>query len=151
MRMRALTLLMLLGTLAPAREVTAQASTLCPPIGAANDSGGAPVVVIRARAQAEQIRFESRPEVRVRLTGCSLLDSVRVLERTNLPDPIQPGVTYRNVTVAVEILGHLNLQCLLAATNMGRDSSAGAAGETPPAGRGRLRVCAGEAAETPQR
>jgi hypothetical protein len=35
-----------------------------------------------------------------------------VIERRNLPDPVQPGVTYRDVFIAVEILGHLNAECL---------------------------------------
>jgi hypothetical protein len=57
------------------------------------------------------VRFASQPRIQVRLCG-GVLDSVRVLERRNLPDPVQPGVTYRNVFIAVEILGHLNAECL---------------------------------------
>ncbi len=48
----------------------------------------------------------------------------RVVERRNLPRPVQPGVTYRDVFVAVEILGHLNARCLLAGL-LGADSAAG--------------------------
>ena len=57
------------------------------------------------------MRFASQPRIRVRLCG-GVLDSVRIVERRNLPDPVQPGVTYRDVYIAVEILGHLNAECL---------------------------------------
>ena len=42
----------------------------------------------------------------------AVTDSVHVVERRNLPDPVQPGSTYRDVFIAVEILGHLNAECL---------------------------------------
>jgi hypothetical protein len=71
----------------------------------------APAIVLRASASAREVRFAAQPRIQVRLCG-GVLDSVRVLERRNLPDPVQTGVTYRDVFVAVEILGHLNAQCL---------------------------------------
>ncbi len=71
----------------------------------------APAIVLRAAASAREVRFASQPRIQVRLCG-GLLDSVRVVERRNLPDPVQPGVTYRDVYIAVEILGHLNAECL---------------------------------------
>jgi hypothetical protein len=71
----------------------------------------APAIILRASASAREVRFAAQPRIRVRLCG-AVLDSVRILERRNLPDPVQPGVTYRDVFVAVEILGHLNAQCL---------------------------------------
>lgn len=70
-------------------------------------------IVLRASASAREIRFAKQPRIRVRLCG-GVLDSVRVLERRNLPDPVQPGTTYRDVYIAVEILGHLNADCLAA-------------------------------------
>jgi hypothetical protein len=69
-------------------------------------------VVLRVSASAKEVRFNAKPVVRVHLLG-SNLDSVRVIERRNLPDTVQPGVTYHDVYIAVEILGHLNTQCLL--------------------------------------
>ena len=63
---------------------------------------------------SDEVRFSSEPKVDIRLNGCSVLDTVRVVERRNLPRPVQPNVTYRNVHIAVEILGHLDAQCLLA-------------------------------------
>jgi hypothetical protein len=71
----------------------------------------APAIILRASASAREVRFASQPRIQVRLCG-GVLDSVRVLERRNLPDPVQPGITYRNVFIAVEILGHLNAECL---------------------------------------
>jgi len=71
-----------------------------------------PSVALFVEASAREVRFNARPVIRVHLLGADF-DSVRVLERRNLPDTVQPGVTYRDVYVAVEILGHLNAQCLL--------------------------------------
>ena len=69
-------------------------------------------IVLRAEASAREVRFARQPQIRVRLCG-GVLDSVHVVERRNLPDPVQPGVTYRDVFIAVEILGHLRAQCLV--------------------------------------
>lgn len=105
----------------------------------------APAIILRASASAREVRFASQPRIHVRLCG-GVLDSVRVLERRNLPDPVQPGVTYRDVFIAVEILGHLNAECLASritgreappprdgacAAIQGRDTS-GAVRRTPP-------------------
>ena len=68
-------------------------------------------IVLRASASAREVRFASPPRIRVRLCG-ALMDSVRVVERRNLPDSVQAGTTYRDVYIAVEILGHLNARCL---------------------------------------
>ena len=106
---------LLLTVVAGAAEAAAQERLLCPPVAAAVDSAGRrPDIVIRASASADEVRFSSEPKIDVRLTGCSVLDTVRVVERRNLPRPVQPNVTYRNVHIAVEILGHLDAQCLLA-------------------------------------
>ena len=77
--------------------------------GAALSRG--PAIILRATASAREVRFASQPRIRVRLCG-GVLDSVRIVERRNLPDPVQPGVTYRDVFIAVEILGHLDAECL---------------------------------------
>jgi hypothetical protein len=70
-----------------------------------------PSVVLYASASAREVRFASQPRILVRLCG-AVTDSVRVVERRNLPDRVQPGRTYRDVFIAVEILGHLNADCL---------------------------------------
>jgi hypothetical protein len=105
--------------------VRAQEPDLCRPTGDAQMAAAEPDIVIRAGAQVEQLRFESQPQVSVRLTGCSELDSVRVTERRNLPDPVEPGVTYRDVAVGVEILGHLDVRCLI--SDLARPGLAGPA------------------------
>jgi hypothetical protein len=58
----------------------------------------------------------------VRLCG-ALGDSVHVIERRNLPDPVQPGTTYRDVYIAVEILGHLNADCIARRLGVASDTS----------------------------
>jgi hypothetical protein len=70
-------------------------------------------VVVSASVQAAELRFETQPRAGVRLAGCAAGDTVRVAERRNLPRPVQPGATYRDVYVSVEILGHLDAECLL--------------------------------------
>ena len=70
-----------------------------------------PAIVLFAEASAREVRFAAQPRISVRLCG-ALMDSVRVIERRNLPDPVQPGVTYRDVYIAVEILGHVRAECL---------------------------------------
>ena len=67
-------------------------------------------VVLLASVSAREVRFQSQPEISVRL--CGGFDSVRVVERRNLPERIVPGVTYRDVYIAVEILGHVYADCL---------------------------------------
>lgn len=70
-----------------------------------------PTIILYASASAREVRFASQPQISVRLCG-GVTDSVRVLERRNLPDPVQPGATYRDVFIAVEIIGRLNAECL---------------------------------------
>jgi len=70
-----------------------------------------PSIVLLATARAREVRFAKQPRILVRLCG-AVTDSVRVVERRNLPDPVQPGATYRDVYIAVEIMGHLNAECL---------------------------------------
>ncbi len=76
------------------------------------DAGRAPDVLIAASATAREVRFGSEPQIQVRLHGCAGLDSVVTTQRQNLPRPVQPGVTYPDVRVGVEIRAWLNVQCL---------------------------------------
>jgi hypothetical protein len=73
------------------------------------DPRGADVILL-ASVSAREVRFQSQPRISVRL--CGGFDSVRVVERRNLPERVVPGVTYRDVYVAVEILGHIYADCL---------------------------------------
>lgn len=80
----------------------------------ARAQGRAPDLLITASVSARELRFESEPRAQVRLAGCAALDTVIVTERTNLPDPVQPGVTYRDVRVGIEIRGWLSVECIAA-------------------------------------
>ena len=97
-----------------------------PPTGAVPDSSprgdtvsasiggartGAPDIILTAAVQANEVRFASQPQVRVRL--CWAGDTLRVVQRQNIPSPVVAGTTYRNVFVAVELLGRLNAECLV--------------------------------------
>jgi hypothetical protein len=84
---------------------------------------GEPALRIHASVSAREVRFAKQPQLRVRLCG-GTLDSVRVIERRNLPSPVRVGTTYRDVFIAVEILGHLNASCLGAAIQGQRGESA---------------------------
>lgn len=73
-----------------------------------------PDVLIVATVAAAELRFGSDPQARLRVNGCDLAAAAYVTERTNLPDPVEPGVTYRDVRVGVEIRGWLNVECIAA-------------------------------------
>jgi hypothetical protein len=90
--------------------------------GTARPARSDPTVIVFAAATAREVTFAKEPEIRVRL--CGGLDSVRVVERRNLPNPVVAGRTYRDVYVAVEIFARLNADCVVAAlTSTARDST----------------------------
>ena len=95
-----------------ARDTTARrpADTTRRAAGVA-ESRDRPTIIIYAEASAREVRFAAQPRIVVRLCG-ALTDSVRVVERRNLPERVQPGTTYRDVFIAVEIIGRLNAECL---------------------------------------
>jgi hypothetical protein len=62
-----------------------------------------PAVLLRATVRAEFLRFEQQPSQRLDLLGCAARDRFIVTTRTNLPTPIQPGVTYSNAVISIEI------------------------------------------------
>jgi|GEM_PF-5177727 len=96
------------------------AASPCPPAAAADSArrdsarAGAADVVIVASVSAQELRFNSEPRARLRVLGCGEGEGLRVLERRNLPEHVQPGVTYRDVYVSVRILGTLNAACIAA-------------------------------------
>jgi hypothetical protein len=91
---------------------------------------GAPDVILLASVSARELRFQSQPRVSVRL--CGGFDSVRIVERRNLPERIVPGVTYRDVHIAVEILGHIYADCLREALAGGRSTLCPTAADSAP-------------------
>jgi hypothetical protein len=58
-----------------------------------------PDVEIGATAKAKRLRFEERPESEVEFTGESIAESDSGSERENLPDEVEPNVTYRDVRI----------------------------------------------------
>jgi hypothetical protein len=69
-----------------------------------------PDIEIGARASARKLRFRRKPETRVEFEGGTRvrsddrvedveLESESGSERRNLPEEVEPGVTYRNVEV----------------------------------------------------
>lgn len=108
---------MMLAAAAALASAPAAAQDGCAPLPglAGADSASRPLVLIRASASIRELRFESQPRTEVRTPGCAGLDSVVVTERVNLPDPVQPGVTYRDVRVGIEIRASLGVACLLPA------------------------------------
>ena len=106
----------------------------CPdpgPDSAAAPPSRPPDVLIRATVRARRIRFETRPDVSVDTRGCLPWDTVVVTERVNLPDPVEPGVTYQDVRVGVEIRSWLRLRCLLPDTLGSRASLCATLGAVP--------------------
>jgi len=85
--------------------------------------------MIVASASIQELRFDREPNARLRVLGCGEREGLRVLERRNLPERVQPGVTYRDVYVSVQILGALNAACIAA---LAGDTTA-ARGATPGA------------------
>jgi hypothetical protein len=108
-------------------------------------AGTQPTVVLLAAVHADEVRFDRQPRICVTLRGDVRLDSVRVTGRRNITSPVVRGTTYRDVYVSVEILGHLNAECISAritgttpsvpgacASIEARDSTAGRRTGAPP-------------------
>jgi hypothetical protein len=66
-----------------------------------------PDVEIAASASADEVRFECKPEVRVSAYSNAPATAESVSERENLPDEVQPGITYRNVSVRWRLAARL--------------------------------------------
>ena len=93
-----------------ARDTSARARADSASFGVGGARNGAADVMLLVGIHADEVRFASQPHLRVRL--CWGGDTVRVVQRDNLPSPIVPGTTYRNVYIAVELLGRINADCL---------------------------------------
>jgi hypothetical protein len=83
-------------------------------------SGPADVMLL-VGVHADEVRFASTPHLRVRL--CWGGDTLRVVQRDNLPSPVVAGTTYRNVYIAVELIGRINAECLADRIGVGNNSS----------------------------
>jgi hypothetical protein len=56
-------------------------------------------VEIGAAVRARRLRFHSKPDTEVEFSGTPDHESDTHTERENLPDEVEPGVTYRDVRV----------------------------------------------------
>lgn len=92
---------------------------------------GNPNVYLFVGVHADEVRFAKQPNVRVRL--CWGGDTLRVVQRENIPSPVVAGTTYRNVYVAVELIGRLNGECLSNAIGVGSQPTQQRAGVAPTA------------------
>lgn len=61
-------------------------------------------LAITATVTAKELRFEVVPNPTVEFTGKPERDTVWDAERDNLPRPVQPGVTYRNIGIRLKIV-----------------------------------------------
>jgi hypothetical protein len=66
-----------------------------------------PDVEIAAAVRADEVRFECKPEVRIRAYANAPASAELVSERDNLPDEVKPGVTYRTVAVRWRLAARL--------------------------------------------
>jgi hypothetical protein len=93
-----------------ARDTSAAVRSDTASFGVGGARKGPGDVILLVGIHADEVRFAKQPHVRVRL--CWGGDTLRVVQRDNLPSPIVPGTTYRNVYIAVELVGRLNAACL---------------------------------------
>ncbi|HUQ31350.1 MAG TPA: hypothetical protein VM095_04480 [Pyrinomonadaceae bacterium] len=61
-------------------------------------------VAITATVTAKELRFEIVPNPTVEFPGKPRRDTVWEAERENLPRPLEPGVTYRNIGIRLRIV-----------------------------------------------
>jgi hypothetical protein len=60
-----------------------------------------------ASVQADELRFDEQPETDVRFFGEPGHESASGSDRTNLPEKVEPGVTYRNIRVDYRLASRL--------------------------------------------
>jgi len=60
-------------------------------------------IAITARVRAESLRFDVVPNPKVEFPGQPERNTVWEAERENLPTPVEPGVTYRDIGIRLKI------------------------------------------------
>src|SRR5919109_1227478 len=83
----------------------------CAGIAGQDTAARLPDVKFYARVRLAELRFVTAPRAQLHVYGCVPTDTIRVLERRNLPTPVEPGVTYRDVEIAVEITTRVDVIC----------------------------------------
>jgi hypothetical protein len=64
-------------------------------------------IEIIASAAADELRFDTQPQVRVRFSGTGKRDSRQVTGRENIDTPVQPRNTHHPVFIATRISSRL--------------------------------------------
>jgi hypothetical protein len=67
-----------------------------------------PDVELKVSVRAKEVRFERKPEVVVKAHADSPATAEAQSERENLPDELEPGVTYRDIAVRWRVAARLN-------------------------------------------
>ena len=90
-------------TQTPARKATpAETNERTREAGAETDADDADLS-ITAHVMASELRFEKVPNPKVEFTGSHERKTVWRADRENLPDEVQPGVTYRDIGIRLRI------------------------------------------------
>lgn len=66
-----------------------------------------PDIEFTANVKAKELRFDEVPETEVRFSGNPERESASGTDRENLPDEVEPDVTYRNPEVRLRIASAL--------------------------------------------
>ncbi len=112
--------------------------------GIGGAKSGAADVMLLVGVHADEVRFGAQPHLRVRL--CWGGDTVRVVQRDNLPSPIVPGTSYRNVYIALEIIGRVNAECLANVIGVAPSQQGAGQPNRPPAAPAGAATSAGSCA-----
>jgi hypothetical protein len=64
-------------------------------------------IELLATVRADELRFDQAPETEVRFFGEPGHESASGSDRTNLPEKVEPGVTYRDVRVDYRLASRL--------------------------------------------
>jgi hypothetical protein len=67
-----------------------------------------PDIEIGAFVKAKKLRFNKKPETEVQIEGEPGVERESGSARENLPDEVEPGVTYRDVRVAWRAAGRID-------------------------------------------
>lgn len=98
-----------LGETAWAQDGAASSSQSTSPAAAAAQDNAAQVsdrledLSITANVTARELRFDVVPDPKVEFPGKPERNTVWEAERQNLPRPVEPGVTYRNIGIQLKI------------------------------------------------
>jgi hypothetical protein len=66
-----------------------------------------PDIEFEATVHSDELRFEEVPDTEITFHGEPGEDSTSGTERTNLPEEVEPGVTYRDSSVRLRIASRL--------------------------------------------